>query len=346
MFSKKIATVGSLKIGKDNPVRVQTMWESRIDRSQFGIIKERITRLYRDGLELIRFSVLDEGDVQLLKDLKDELPIPVVADIHFDYKLALSALESGIPKIRINPGNIGAKWKSDEIFALARETGAAVRIGLNSGSLPRKSGSVSSVMVSSALEYIENAEKKGLENLVISLKSSNVDVDIEANLKLAELTPYPIHLGVTEAGGPVESSVRSAYALTKLLEHNVGDTIRVSITGSIEDEVLAANEILSVCHLKTGGVRIISCPRCGRHTFDTISMLEKIRNNIHLVPRRDITIAIMGCQVNGPGEARTSDYAVTGLGRKVFIYKKGELYKEVREEDALAELLKVIEDDR
>lgn len=330
MFSKKVATIRNLKIGGDNPVRVQTMYDDAINHINAENVVKRIYSLQSQGCDLIRFSYVSSLDKENFTYIAKHSPIPVVADIHFDYRLALEALDSGADKIRINPGNIGEKWKTKLVVEKAKEKGAAIRIGLNTGSLPRhdKNTDESRLMVDTALEYISDFESWGFYNTVVSLKSSDIDKTIYSYRLFSSLSDYPLHLGVTEAGNAITSCVRSTWALGNLLKEGIGDTIRISINGSIEDEVLAANEILRTTGLKKGGVRIVACPRCGRHTFDSISFLGRVQGDLLSIDK-NITVAIMGCSVNGPGEAHNADYAVTGNGRKIFIYKKGELYKTV-----------------
>lgn len=269
-------------------------------------------------------------------------PIPVVADIHFDYRLAILALESGADKIRINPGNIGAEWKTREIVSAAKDRGAAIRIGLNSGSLPKdRKGTIAEIMSESALEYIDIFESMDFHNIVVSLKSSDGDETVDACTRFASLSGYPQHIGVTEAGSPVISAVRSTLALSKLLSASIGDTIRISMTGDRENEVIAARELLSSMKLRKRGVRIISCPRCGRNTFDTIAFEKKVRRRLLSIDK-DISVAIMGCLVNGPGEAAAADYALTGFGNRVYLYRKGSLAASVsydEAEDALFEAI-------
>lgn len=330
MFSKKVSTIRNLKIGGDNPVRVQTMYDDAINHINAENVVKRIYSLQSQGCDLIRFSYVSSLDKENFTYIAKHSPIPVVADIHFDYRLALEALDSGADKIRINPGNIGEKWKTKLVVEKAKEKGAAIRIGLNTGSLPRhdKNTDESRLMVDTALEYISDFESWGFYNTVVSLKSSDIDKTIYSYRLFSSLSDYPLHLGVTEAGNAITSCVRSTWALGNLLKEGIGDTIRISINGSIEDEVLAANEILRTTGLKKGGVRIVACPRCGRHTFDSISFLGRVQGDLLSIDK-NITVAIMGCSVNGPGEAHNADYAVTGNGRKIFIYKKGELYKTV-----------------
>ncbi len=254
--------------------------------------------------------------------------------------MALEALDSGADKIRINPGNIGDKWKTKLVVERANELGRAIRIGLNTGSLPRHEKGIdeAKLMVDTALEYVSDFEAWGFTNTVVSLKSSDIDKTLSAYRLFSTLSDYPLHIGVTEAGNAITSSVRSTWALGNLLHDGIGDTIRVSINGTMEDEVLAANEILRTLGLKKGGVRLVACPRCGRHTFDSIGFVEKIKTRL-LSLDEDITVAVMGCSVNGPGEAHSADYAVSGNGRKVFIYRKGELYKALNNESDAEEAL-------
>ena len=347
MFSKRVCHVRSLDIGGDNPVRVQTMYDSSLIGADIDALITRIGKLSAMGCDLIRFSYSSLDDAPYFSQVAKRSVMPVVADIHFDYRLALSALESGADKIRINPGNIGAKWKTREVVLAAKDMGRAIRIGLNSGSLPRDDRHLTKadLMVNTALDYINDFESWGFENTVVSLKASNVGVTMEAARKFSSLSEYPIHLGVTEAGSAIVSSVRSSWALGCLLSEHIGDTIRVSITGDIEDEVIAANEILRTQNLKKGGVRLVSCPRCGRHTFDSRRMVEILQPKL-MALKDDITVAIMGCQVNGPGEAKDADYALTGIGKKAFLYEKGVLVREITLDDAESALFEAIENGR
>lgn len=319
------------------------MYDSTIVGVDPGPIIERINTLSQMGCDLIRFSFVTEQDAPVFRQICSRSPIPVVADIHFDYKMALLALECGADKIRINPGNIGARWKTEEVVKSAKDKGCAIRIGLNSGSLPRDARGLDmdDLMVATSLEYLDDFESWGFENTVVSLKASDVDVTMRAARKFAGQCGYPLHLGVTEAGSAIVSSVRSTWALGNLLSEGIGDTLRVSITGSLEDEITSGVEILRTLGLRKGGVRLVSCPRCGRHTFDSQRMVNLLEKDL-LTLDKDITVAIMGCQVNGPGEARTADYALTGIGRKAFLYKKGELVREVTIENARQALLEAI----
>ena len=346
MNSLKFATIRDLKMGGDAPVRVQTMYDSALIGADAGAIAERIALLSNMGCDLIRFSFVSEADASVFKEICSRSVIPVVADIHFDYKMALMALECGADKIRINPGNIGAKWKTEEVVRAAKNKGVAIRIGLNTGSLPKGHEKVDPVdlMVNTALEYIDDFESWGFDNTVVSLKSSDIDNSMRAARLFKSKCDYPFHLGITEAGSAVTSAVRSTWALGTLLKEGIGDTLRVSINGSIEDEVIAGVEILRTLGLRKDGVRIVACPRCGRHTFDSQGFLAKVQNKL-LALDKTISVAVMGCSVNGPGEAKSADYAITGIGKKIFLYKKGELFKEVDEKDAEKALFEAIENE-
>ena len=340
MNSRLVANVGTLAIGGDNPVRVQTMYDDSIKDTDPQLVVDRINTLAAMGCDLIRFSYVSSQDGENFRYITSRSPIPVVADIHFDYRLALEAMENGAAKIRINPGNIGEKWKTKMVVQKALDYGKAIRIGLNTGSLPRHDKSVDDVdlMVDTALEYISDFEAWGFRNTVVSLKSSDIEKTVKAARMFKERSDYPFHLGVTEAGNVITASVRSTWALGNLLKEGIGDTIRVSINGSIEDEVLCANEILRTLGLKKGGVRIVACPRCGRHTFDSQGFLSRIQNRLYTLDK-DITVAVMGCSVNGPGEAHNADFAVTGNGRKIFLYVHGQLIETIEDEREAEEKL-------
>ena len=346
MNSKYIAQVRDIKIGGDESVKVQTMYDDKISGINPEIVVKRINDLSLMGCDLIRFSYVSKADGENFKYITSHSPIPVVADIHFDYKLALEAMDNGADKIRINPGNIGDKWKTKLVVEKARDTGKAIRIGLNTGSLPKhgKDDDVVELMVNTALDYISDFEAWNFRNIVVSLKSSDIDNTMRAARLFKEKSDYPFHLGVTEAGNAITSAVRSTWALGNLLKEGIGDTIRVSINGSIEDEVLCANEILRTMGIKKGGVRIVACPRCGRHTFDSHGFLSEIQHKL-LTLNKNITVAVMGCSVNGPGEAHGADFAVCGNGRKIFVYSHGILVSSLSsKEEAEKELFRLIEE--
>ena len=347
MNSNYVAQIRDIKIGGDESVKVQTMYDDKISGINPEIVVKRINDLSLMGGDLIRFSYVSKEDGENFKYITSHSPIPVVADIHFDYKLALEAMDNGADKIRINPGNIGDKWKTKLVVEKARDTGKAIRIGLNTGSLPKhgKDDDVVELMVNTALDYISDFEAWNFRNIVVSLKSSDIDNTMRAARIFKEKSDYPFHLGVTEAGNAITSAVRSTWALGNLLKEGIGDTIRVSINGSIEDEVLCANEILRTLGLKKGGVRIVACPRCGRHTFDSHGFLSEIQHKL-LTLNKDITVAVMGCSVNGPGEAHGADFAVCGNGRKIFVYSHGSLVTSLSsKEEAEKELFRLIEEE-
>jgi len=340
----RIATVGDIKIGKGYPISVQTMYDSPVphDKNKLDELLERMNSLNAMGCDIMRFSYPTDDDREAFTYLNERSTMPLVADIHFDYKMALAAIECGFKAIRINPGNIKHRWKVDEVVRSAKEHGCAIRIGLNSGSMPDGSGRKAVIMVDNALKYIQWFEELGFYNTVVSLKSTNLEETTEANELFASKSNYPLHIGVTEAGSVVSSVARSTWTLGNLITKGIGDTMRISITGNIEDEVFAGVEILRTLGLRSTGVRIVSCPRCGRNSFDSIGFLKEVEPDL-LKLKKDISVAIMGCQVNGPGEAKGADYAVTGLGTKVFLYKKGVLAQEVTRKNARKALLEAIE---
>jgi len=331
--------VGNLMLGGTNRVAVQTMWASPIpvqdDAKGYDSLLSSLRSYRTMGCDIIRFSYPSMEDHVVFSRICAESPMPVVADIHFDWKLAIDALECGAHKIRINPGNIGARWKVDEVVRAAKDHDAAIRIGLNSGSLPLhlRNSDHAKGMVETALTYIEWFEALDFDRIVISLKDSDPEKTYRANKMLAPLTSYPLHLGVTEAGGIISSVARSTWVLGRLLSEGIGDTIRISITDEREHEIAAAREILRTVGIESSGIRVVSCPRCGRATFDSQGFLAKIQNRL-LQYEIPLTVAIMGCQVNGPGEAAHADLAVTGIGNKIFLYEKGTLVGAVLAEDA------------
>ena len=343
MFSSRSAVVRDREIGGNAPVLVQTMYDRPIAGADADAVVSSINELSLLGCDMIRFAFVSRNDSRIFSEIARRSPIPIVADIHFDWRMALLALESGADKIRINPGNIGEEWKVREVVAAAKDKGRAIRIGLNSGSLPEKYSSLphSRAMVESALEYIDKFESWGFDNIVVSLKSSSIEETMEAARSFSSLSPYPQHIGVTEAGSPVISAVRSTWALGNLLKEGIGDTLRISMTGDRADEVIAAVELLRALGLRKKGVRIISCPRCGRASFDSIAFEKRIRSRL-LSLDNDISVAIMGCHVNGPGEARSADYAITGYGREVCIYRHGDLVLKTDWERAEDDLMEVI----
>lgn len=340
----KVVRVGNVLIGGSNPISIQSMYDVPLEKLESNF-KQRMENLKAMGCDIMRFSYPDIKDHDALKEAVRLCPMPSVADIHFDYKNALDSMDCNVSAIRINPGNIGARWKTEEIVRKALDRNIAIRIGLNSGSLPEntKKQDTSSLMVDTALEYISWFENLGFYNTVVSLKASDIDTTTKSYKLFSEKSDYPLHLGITEAGGVVTSCVRTTWALGSLLKENIGSTLRYSITGSIEDEVIAAFELLRTLGLRKDKIRIVSCPMCGRKTFNTQAFLAKIQNEL-LAVDKNLTVAIMGCQVNGPGEAQNADVAITGIGNKVFLYKNGQIFKETTDDKAQEDLLKLVSD--
>ena len=326
--------IGSLAIGGENPVAIQTMWDRPIE--QPGSVLKTIDDLVGIGCDLIRFSVLDRSSLLPLQEICTASPIPVIADIHFDYLLAIAAIERGAAKIRINPGNIGAKWKVHEIIQAAKDHKTAIRIGINGGSLPRQYRNIddhAASMMTIIKQYIDVFERKDFSQIVISLKDSDVETCYEVNKAFTEYYDYPLHLGVTEAGPLIPSITKSAYALGRLLHEGVGDTIRISITGDIRNEVIAAKELLMAVGRYHKGVHIISCPKCGRAGFNTHRFMNEIGSELQHI-HEEVTIAVMGCAVNGPGEAARADIGITGLGNDIVIFKEVTIIRHVKPETA------------
>lgn len=338
----KSVKVGSVTVGGNNPLTVQTMYDIPLSQLEENFTS-RMSVLKAMGCDIIRFSYPDIKEHDALCRVVKTCPMPVVADIHFDYRNALDSIDCGVAALRINPGNIGARWKTEEVVRKALDKGVAIRIGLNSGSLPENTSGkeMAALMCDTALEYISWFENIGFYNTVVSLKASDPQITYDSYVRFAGMSDYPLHLGVTEAGGNVTSCVRTTYTLSKLLSQGIGSTLRYSITGSIEDEVIAGVELLRTMGLRKGSVRIVSCPMCGRKSFNSQEFLKEVQAPL-LATGKDITVAIMGCQVNGPGEAKGADVAVAGIGNSVYLYKNGEIYAKTTSDKAKEELLKLV----
>jgi (E)-4-hydroxy-3-methylbut-2-enyl-diphosphate synthase len=341
---------GGLALGGDSPVRVQTMWKSAIPADPLAIIP-RIRALGEMGCELLRFACPGMDEAEKLGFLASALAerniaLPLVADIHFDWRIALRCLDFPIAKIRINPGNIGEAWKVGEVADKAKDKGVPLRIGVNSGSLPldlRAGTDPALAMVEAAEREMAVLDGFGFEDILVSLKSSDVETTVRANRIFSSRHETPLHLGVTEAGPLIAGVARTTAALASLLPEGIGATIRVSLTDSEESEVVAGREILSALGRRSEGVRIVSCPRCGRNTFDTHAFLERWRDRLYRLPAR-LSIAIMGCVVNGPGEGAQADIGITGAGDKVLIFRKGKIVRTVSTEDADTEFGGVLDE--
>lgn len=323
--------VGNIQIGGGFPVSVQSM--TRTDTSDVKTTLQQIESLVNYGCEIIRVAVPDEKAAKALGSIKSSINIPLVADIHFDFRLALLALEQGVDKIRINPGNIGGEDKLSRVIDAAGDRGAAVRIGVNAGSLEKKikakhGGLTSDALVESALKHVELMEKNSFKDIVISLKAADVFTTIKAYEKISSLVRYPLHLGITEAGRGIKGIVKSSIGIGSLLLNGIGDTIRVSLTGEPEEEILVAREMLQAASLRQFGPEIISCPMCGRCKIDLVSLLQEIENIVADI-HQPIKIAVMGCPVNGPGEAREADIGVSGGDGLGIIFKEGKVIKKV-----------------
>ncbi len=333
--------IGNLKIGAENPVLVQTM--ANTETKNVGATVSQILRLKEAGCELVRLAVPDKESAAAIYEIKNKTGINLVADIHFDYKLALLSAEAGADKIRINPGNIGAK---ERVFAVADECNKRkipIRIGVNSGSVSKallaKYGRPSpDAIVLSARENIKMLEDCGFYDIVVSMKSSSVGDTVECYRKLAGLCDYPFHIGVTEAGTERMGIIKSAAGIGALLIDGIGDTLRVSLTAPPEKEIRAANDILKAVGLNSGGVNIISCPTCGRTKIDLIGFAEKVEKAFEKETRK-FTVAVMGCAVNGPGEAKEADIGIAGGDGFCLLFKKGEILEKLPEAQALDRLL-------
>ena len=331
----KTVYAGGLPFGGDHPVRLQTMWKEPLSAATFHEVVRRVEILVSYGAELVRFAVPDSDAASLLCRLQGEVSIPLVADIHFNHTLALACLDA-LPKVRINPGNIGSKTKVKEVIKKAADKGAAIRVGINSGSLPRSlrnEKDVARAMLVAAEEELDLLESVGFGNVLFSLKSSDIITTVRSNELFAERHRYPLHLGVTEAGPPIQGVVKNTAAMVPLLRHGIGATIRVSLSGSCEDELVAGREIIAASGRGTKGINIVSCPRCGRSGFDVHGFLKKVEPWL-LSLDTDMTVAIMGCVVNGPEEARHADVGITGSGRKVLIFSRGRIVRRLSPDNA------------
>jgi len=337
---KKIK-IKDMYIGGDSPILIQSM-----TNTDTRDVLATVTELENAGCEIIRVAVPDLQAAEAIKEIKSNINIPLVADIHFDYKLALKSIENGVDGLRINPGNIGSELKIKEVANCASYYNVPIRVGVNSGSLEKdllkKYGSPTpEALVESALRNVRLLEKYNFFNIVISVKSSNVIKNIESYRILAKETEYPLHLGVTEAGTAFSGTVKSAIGIGSLLCDGIGDTIRVSLTGSPIDEIKVAKEILKDCGIRKEGIEIISCPTCGRTNIDLISIVGEAEKRFSSI-NKPIKVAIMGCAVNGPGEAKEADLGIAGGNGEGVIFKKGEIIRKVPEEKLLDALMEEI----
>lgn len=336
--------IGKIKIGGGNPVAIQSM--ANIKTSKIVDVIRQIEDLTNLGCDIIRVSVKDDDDVSALKEIKKHITISLVADIHFNYKYALGAIDNGVDKIRINPGNIGSEKNVEEVAKALKATGIAVRVGSNSGSVEKellaKYGKNEVSLAESALKNVAVLERYGVENIVISAKASNVPLTVKTYKYLHGKTDYPLHVGVTEAGTYNSGIVKSSIGIGSLLLDGIGDTIRVSLTADPREEITAAKRILRSVGLDENYVEVISCPTCGRTEYDSISLADKVENMTSGI-KKHLKIAVMGCVVNGPGEAADCDLGIAGGSGFCAFFKNGEIYKKVPFENAEKEFLKEIE---
>lgn len=338
--NSKVVDVGGVKMGGDNPVRIQSMTNTKTEDVKATVAQ--ILRLEEAGCELVRCTVPSMEAACALKEIKKQIHIPLIADIHFDYKLAIAAIENGADKIRINPGNIGSNEKVKAVVDAAKKANIPIRIGVNSGSLEKEKiekygGVTAEGITESALEKIKLIEDMGYDNLVVSIKSSDVLMSIKAHELIAKSTKHPIHVGITEAGTVWAGNIKSAIGIGIILHEGIGDTIRVSLTGDPVEEIYSAKLILKTLGLRKDGVTVVSCPTCGRTNVDLISLANKVEEMVKDIDK-PIKVAVMGCVVNGPGEAREADLGIAGGIGEGLLFKKGEIIKKVPEEDLLKEL--------
>lgn len=332
--------IGSRKIGGGNPILIQSMTNTKTEDA--AATAAQINRLASAGCDIIRCAVPTMEAAQALERIKKEIAIPLVADIHFDYRLAIAAIAYGADKIRINPGNIGGKDRLKAVVDAAKERNIPIRVGVNSGSLEKElvekyHGVTAEGIVESALDKVRMIEEMGYENLVVSIKSSDVLMCVRAHELIAKETPYPLHVGITEAGTIISGNIKSSIGLGLILHQGIGDTIRVSLTGDPLEEVKSAKLILRTLGLKMGGIEVVSCPTCGRTQINLIELASQVENMVADIPL-NLKVAVMGCVVNGPGEAKEADIGIAGGIHEGLIIKHGEVYKKVPEEQLLPEL--------
>ena len=346
----KVVQIGKRQIGGGNPILIQSMCNTKTEDVKATV--EQILALEHAGCDIIRVAVPTMEAAAALTEIKRQIHIPLVADIHFDYRLAMAAIECGADKIRINPGNIGSRERIQAVVDKAKEYGVPIRVGVNSGSLEKplveKYGGVTAEgLVESALDKVALIEQMGYDNLVISIKSSDVMMCVKAHELIAKKTHYPLHVGITEAGTVIAGNIKSAVGLGLILSQGIGDTIRVSLTGSPLEEIKSAKLILKTLGLRRGGVEVVSCPTCGRTQIDLIGLANQVETLVQGYPL-DIKVAVMGCVVNGPGEAKEADLGVAGGIGEGLLIRKGEIVKKLPESELLpalkAELDRMVED--
>ena len=341
----KVVKIGNVAIGGENPIAIQSMCNTKTTDVAASV--EQIHRLEKAGCQIIRLTVPTKEAAIAFGQIKKEVSIPMVADIHFDYHMAIAAMENGADKIRINPGNIGSNEKIRAVVDCAREGNIPIRVGVNSGSLEKEliakyGGHVTAEgIVESALQKVQLIEDMGYDNLVISIKSSDVMMCAKAHTLIAEKTDHPLHVGITEAGTVWSGNIKSAIGLGMILSQGIGNTIRVSLSADPVEEIKSAKLILRTLGLRKGGVTVVSCPTCGRTNIDLISLADKVQTMVEEFDEKDLKVAVMGCVVNGPGEAREADIGIAGGIGEGLLIKKGEIIRKVPE----AELLDVLREE-
>lgn len=337
--TKKIR-IGDITIGGGSPIAIQSMTNTRTEDVE--ATAAQILALEKAGCEIIRCAVPTMEAAEALAEIKKKIHIPLVADIHFDHRLAIAAIENGADKIRINPGNIGDAGRVQAVVDKAKEYKVAIRVGVNSGSLEKalveKYGGVTAEgLVKSAMDKVHLIEEMGYDNLVVSIKSSDVMMCVEAHRRIAEVCPYPLHVGITEAGTLLAGNIKSSIGLGLILNQGIGDTIRVSLTGDPVEEIKSAKLILKTLGLRKGGIEVVSCPTCGRTKIDLIGLANQVEQMVADIPL-DIKVAVMGCVVNGPGEAKEADIGIAGGIGEGLLIKKGQVVKKVKEDQLLETL--------
>ena len=333
----KVVRIGERMIGGGNPILIQSMTNTKTQ--DVAATAAQIRRLAEAGCDIVRCTVPDMDAARAVAQIKREISIPLVADIHFDYKMAIAAIEHGADKIRINPGNIGSREKVAEVVRAARERNIPIRVGVNSGSLERElvekyGGVTAEGIVESALDKVRIIEDLAYDNLVISIKSSDVMMCVRAHELLADKTQYPLHVGITEAGTVTSGNIKSAVGLGIILNQGIGDTIRVSLTGDPVEEIKSAKLLLRTLGLRKGGIEVVSCPTCGRTNIDLIGLANQVETMVQGYDL-DIKVAVMGCAVNGPGEAKEADIGIAGGIGEGLLIKKGEIVRKVPERELL-----------
>lgn len=336
----KVVHIGNRVIGGGNPILIQSMTNTGTEDVEATV--DQIHRLEQAGCEIIRCTVPTMEAALAIKEIKKQISIPLVADIHFDYRMAIAAMENGADKIRINPGNIGKKENVAAVVAVAKERNIPIRVGVNSGSLEKEliekyGGVTAQGIVESAFYKVKMIEELGYDNLVISIKSSDVLMCVKAHEILAKETNYPLHVGITESGTLLGGNIKSGVGLGIILYQGIGDTIRVSLTGDPVEEIKSAKLILRTLGLRKGGIEVVSCPTCGRTKIDLIQLANKVEQMVQDIPL-DIKVAVMGCAVNGPGEAREADIGIAGGNGEGLLIKKGIIVKKVPEDQLLSVL--------